>query len=131
MCIIMEKWGSFHTDGDQWPELWIQRKEVWWGNYKRKLMDRWEKPYHGQSNRRTKPPWRRPLGQVHSQEAGLCCANWTASNLWGRSQRLCLCESVCVWVGVADGGVLRHKRNRTHFPGTSILLSGKQSKYHC
>ena len=75
---------------------WIQRKEVWWYNYKRKLMDWWEKPYYGQSNKRTKPPWRSALGQVLTQGAGRCCANWTSDS--GRSQ------SVCVSVYVFWGG---------------------------
>ena len=75
---------------------WIQRNEVWWYNYKRKLMDRWEKPFYGQSNKRTKPPWRSALGRVLTQGAGLCYANWTSDS--GRS------HTVCVSVYVFWGG---------------------------
>lgn len=101
---------------------WIQRNEVWWYNYKRELTDRWEKPYYGQSNKRTKPAWRSALGQVLTQGAGLCYANWTTRDS-GRSQSLRVCVSVYVFWG-GRWVVLRHKRNSA-FPWK---LSGKQWK---
>ena len=38
-----------------------------------------------------------------------------------------LCVCLCMCFGVADGIVLRHKRNSA-FPWNSVLLSGKQWK---